>query len=142
MLQVDRARLQLDSKGVPYGEIELGAMIEIPAAALIVPIFLKYFDFLSIGTNDLIQYTLAVDRADESVAHLYDGHHPAVQFLINNTIELCVAAKKDVSVCGEMASDENYTQGLLAMGLRSFSMHPNQVLSFKKCVNSLNKLPD
>jgi phosphotransferase system enzyme I (PtsI) len=135
MLQVDRARLQLDSKGVPYGEIELGAMIEIPAAALIVPIFLKYFDFLSIGTNDLIQYTLAVDRADESVAHLYDGHHPAVQFLIKNTIAQCVAAKKEVSVCGEMAGDENYTQGLLAMGLRAFSMHPNQVPSFKRFVN-------
>jgi phosphoenolpyruvate-protein phosphotransferase (PTS system enzyme I) len=141
LLLVDRARVQLDTKGIAYGEIELGAMIEIPAAALIVPTFLKYFDFLSIGTNDLIQYTLAVDRADESVAHLYDGNHPAVQFLIQSTIEQCVAAKKEVSVCGEMAGDVNHLQALLAMGLRVFSMHPNQVPDFKYSNHLSNNLP-
>jgi phosphotransferase system enzyme I (PtsI) len=132
LLMVDRARTQLDAAGVPYGEIGLGAMIEVPAAALIVPTFLKYFDFLSIGSNDLIQYTLAVDRTDEAVAHLYDSNHPAVQFLIESTIKQSIAAGKSISVCGEMAGDESHTQALLAMGLRSFSMHPSQMASFKK----------
>jgi phosphoenolpyruvate-protein phosphotransferase (PTS system enzyme I) len=104
----------------------------VPAAALIVPTFLKYFDFLSIGSNDLIQYTLAVDRADESVAHLYDANHPAVQFLIESTIKQCLAAGKSISVCGEMAGDELHFQALLAMGLRAFSMHPSQMHAFKK----------
>ena len=145
LLLVDRARLQLETQGMAYGDIDIGAMIEIPAAALIVPTFLKYFDFLSIGTNDLIQYTLAVDRTDESVAHLYDGNHPAVQFLIKSTIEQCIAAKKEVSVCGEMAGDEQHTQALLAAGLRVFSMHPNQVPNFKHrqhlATNLANSLP-
>lgn len=141
MLLLDRARLELDAKGVTYGDIAVGAMIEIPAAALIVPIFLKYFDFLSIGTNDLIQYTLAVDRADEAVAHLFDGNHPAVQFLIKHTIEQCRVAKKEISVCGEMAGDTAYTQALLAMGLRAFSMHPNQIPSFKYCNQLVKGLP-
>ncbi len=140
LLLLDRARLQLDAKGIAYGAIELGAMIEIPAAALIVPTFLKYFDFLSIGTNDLIQYTLAVDRADESVAHLYDGHHPAVQFLLRTTIEQCLAAGKDVSVCGEMAGDTGYTLGLVSMGLRSFSMHPTQISRFKRNIQQNHTL--
>jgi phosphoenolpyruvate-protein phosphotransferase (PTS system enzyme I) len=132
LLMVDRARTQLEAIGVPYGEVGLGAMIEVPAAALIVPTFLKYFDFLSIGSNDLIQYTLAVDRTDEAVAHLYDANHPAVQFLIESTIKQCLKAGKSISVCGEMAGDESHTQALLAMGLRSFSMHPSQMTSFKK----------
>jgi phosphoenolpyruvate-protein phosphotransferase (PTS system enzyme I) len=131
-LMVDRARTQLDAAGVAYGEIGLGAMIEVPAAALCVPTFLKYFDFLSIGSNDLIQYTLAVDRTDESVAHLFDAKHPAVQFLIESTIKQCVAAGKSVSVCGEMAGDEMHTKALLAMGLRIFSMHPSQIIPFRK----------
>ena len=132
LLMVDRARTQLGAIGVPYGEIGIGAMIEVPAAALTVPTFLKYFDFLSIGSNDLIQYTLAVDRADESVAYLYDAKHPAVQFLIESTIKQCIAAGKSISLCGEMAGDETHFQALLAMGLRTFSMHPSQMHSFKK----------
>jgi phosphotransferase system enzyme I (PtsI) len=132
LLMVDRARAQLNAQSVLYGDIGLGAMIEVPAAALIVPTFLKYFDFLSIGSNDLIQYTLAVDRTDESVAHLFDAKHPAVKFLIESTIKQCVAAGKSVSVCGEMAGDEMHIQTLLDMGLRSFSMHPSQMPSFKK----------
>ncbi len=132
LLMVDRARVQLDASGVLYGEVRLGAMIEVPAAALIVPTFLKYFDFLSIGSNDLIQYTLAVDRANEEVAHLYDATHPAVQFLIESTIKQCLAAGKSVSVCGEMAGDEMHFKALLDMGLRTFSMHPSQMFSFKK----------
>jgi phosphotransferase system enzyme I (PtsI) len=107
-------------------------MIEIPAAALSLKLFLKYFDFLSIGTNDLIQYTLAIDRADESVAHLYDPCHPAVLRLIADTIAECNAQGKGVSVCGEMAGDVGMTKLLLGMGLRSFSMHPSQILAVKQ----------
>jgi phosphotransferase system enzyme I (PtsI) len=109
-------------------------MIEIPAAALTLKMFLKYFDFLSIGTNDLIQYTLAIDRADESVAHLYDPCHPAVLRLIADTIAECNAQGKGVSVCGEMAGDVSMTKLLLGMGLRSFSMHPSQILAVKQQV--------
>jgi phosphotransferase system enzyme I (PtsI) len=129
---IDHARSMLDRKGMAYGPVKLGAMIEIPAAALSLPLFLKYFDFLSIGTNDLIQYTLAIDRADESVAHLYDPLHPAVLQLVANTIAECRARGKDVSVCGEMAGDTTLTRLLLGLGLRSFSMHPAQILAVKQ----------
>ncbi len=131
MALIDQARQELDRRGVAYGPVRLGAMIEIPAAALSVRLFLKYFDFLSIGTNDLIQYTLAIDRADESVAHLYDPLHPAVLRLIADTIAECNRQGKGVSVCGEMAGDVAMTRLLLGLGLRSFSMHPSQILSVK-----------
>ncbi|MEP6588012.1 MAG: phosphoenolpyruvate--protein phosphotransferase [Polaromonas sp.] len=129
---INQARAQLDAHGVAYGPVRLGAMIEIPAAALTVPVFLKYFDFLSIGTNDLTQYTLAIDRADESVAHLYDPCHPAVLRLVADTIAECNAQDKGVSVCGEMAGDVSMTRLLLGLGLRSFSMHPSQILAVKQ----------
>ncbi len=129
---IDHARVQLDNRGVTYGPLKIGAMIEIPAAALTLKLFLKYFDFLSIGTNDLIQYTLAIDRADESVAHLYDPLHPAVLQLIANTLSEAQAQGKPVSVCGEMAGDVSMTRLLLGMGLRSFSMHPAQILAVKQ----------
>jgi phosphoenolpyruvate-protein phosphotransferase (PTS system enzyme I) len=129
---IDRARVELDNRGIAYGPVEIGAMIEIPAAALTLKVFLKYFDFLSIGTNDLIQYTLAIDRADESVAHLYDPLHPAVLRLVALTITECIAQGKQVSVCGEMAGDISLTRLLLGMGLRSFSMHPAQILAVKQ----------
>ena len=129
---IDHARAELDNRGVPYGPVQIGAMIEIPAAALTLKVFLRYFDFLSIGTNDLIQYTLAIDRADESVAHLYDPLHPAVLRLVAGTIAECVAQGKEVSVCGEMAGDVSLTRLLLGMGLRSFSMHPAQILAVKQ----------
>ena len=132
MALIDHARVQLDNRGVPYGPVRIGAMIEIPAAALTLKVFLKYFDFLSIGTNDLIQYTLAIDRADESVAHLYDPMHPAVLRLVANTIAEGQAQGKQVSVCGEMAGDVTMTRLLLGMGLRSFSMHPAQILTVKQ----------
>jgi phosphoenolpyruvate-protein phosphotransferase (PTS system enzyme I) len=132
LAHVERARAQLDQRGVAYGDVALGAMIEIPAAALSLRLFLKYFDFLSIGTNDLIQYTLAIDRADESVAHLYDPMHPAVLRLVADTIAECRAQGKDVSVCGEMAGDVAFTRLLLGLGLRSFSMHPAQILAVKQ----------
>jgi phosphoenolpyruvate-protein phosphotransferase (PTS system enzyme I) len=129
---IDFARAELDNRGVAYGPIKLGAMIEIPAAALSLKIFLRYFDFLSIGTNDLIQYTLAIDRSDESVAHLYDPLHPAVLRLVAETIAECNAQGKGVSVCGEMAGDVSFTRLLLGLGLRSFSMHPAQILAVKQ----------
>jgi phosphoenolpyruvate-protein phosphotransferase (PTS system enzyme I) len=129
---VARAREQLDARGRVYGSVRLGAMIEIPAAALTVPLFLRHFDFLSIGTNDLIQYTLAIDRADEAVAHLYDPVHPAVLQLVASTIAQCRAQGKGVSVCGEMAGDVAMTRLLLGLGLRSFSMHPSQILAVKQ----------
>ena len=132
MALVKQAQLDLDARGVAYGPVRLGAMIEIPAAALSLKLFLKHFDFLSIGTNDLIQYTLAIDRADESVAHLYDPLHPAVLRLVADTIAEGAAQGKSVSVCGEMAGDVNLTRLLLGMGLRSFSMHPSQVLLVKQ----------
>ena len=129
-----RARAQLDGQGVAYGPLKVGAMIEIPAAALTVPMFLSYFDFLSIGTNDLIQYTLAIDRADEQVADLYDPLHPAILHLVANTIAQGLAQDKTISVCGEMAGDPSLTRLLLGMGLRSFSMHPTQILAVKQVV--------
>ena len=129
---LDMARSQLDARGVAYGQVDLGAMIEVPAAALTARLFLKYFDFLSIGTNDLIQYTLAIDRADESVAHLYDPMHPAVLQLLADTIRAAREAGKPVSVCGEMAGDTAFTKLLLGLGLRSFSMHPAQILAVKQ----------
>jgi phosphotransferase system enzyme I (PtsI) len=132
LAHIDHARAMLDNKGVVYGPVKLGAMIEIPAAALSLKLFLKHFDFLSIGTNDLIQYTLAIDRADESVAHLYDPLHPAVLQLVANTISECRAQGKEVSVCGEMAGDTTLTRLLLGLGLRSFSMHPAQILAVKQ----------
>lgn len=129
-----RARAQLDERAEVYGSVRLGAMIEVPAAALCVRMFLRHFDFLSIGTNDLIQYTLAIDRVDESVAHLYDPLHPAILHLVASVIAEARAQGKGVSVCGEMAGDPAMTRLLLGMGLRSFSMHPSQILTVKQQV--------
>lgn len=131
---LEAAKQQLQQRGQAFSEVELGAMIEIPAAALMIRALLPHFDFFSIGTNDLIQYTLAIDRADEAVAHLYDPWHPAVLGLIAQTISVATAAGKSVSVCGEMAGDPAFTEVLLAMGLRSFSMHPAQISAIKQRV--------
>jgi phosphoenolpyruvate-protein phosphotransferase (PTS system enzyme I) len=129
---VARARQQLQELGRPHGDIEIGAMVEVPAAVLILPSLLRHFDFISIGTNDLIQYALAIDRADEAVAHLYDPWHPAILRLIAQAIGEARAMGKSVSVCGEMAGDPAFTDILLAMGLRSFSMHPSQIAAIKQ----------
>jgi phosphotransferase system enzyme I (PtsI) len=129
---IEQARGELDARGQAHGAVKLGAMIEVPAAALTVKLFLRHFDFLSIGTNDLIQYTLAIDRADEAVAHLYDPAHPAVLRLVADTITECRRQGKGVSVCGEMAGDVHFTRLLLGLGLRSFSMHPSQILAVKQ----------
>ena len=136
-----RARQQLTDAGKPFGLVEVGAMIEVPAAALILPAFLRHFDFVSIGTNDLIQYTLAIDRADESVSHLYDPWHPAVLHLMARTIQQSCAAGKPVSVCGEMAADPAFLELLLAMGLRSLSMHPARIAAIKQRVLRIDTRP-
>ena len=130
---IEQAKFQLREQNIKYDPaIEVGAMIEIPAAALALPMFVKRMNFLSIGTNDLIQYTLAIDRVDYEVAHLYNPLHPAVLQLIGMTIAAGQKAGIDVAVCGEMAGDIKLTRLLLGMGLREFSMHPAQLLSVKQ----------
>jgi phosphotransferase system enzyme I (PtsI) len=129
---VRQAREMLDDQKTPYDRrIQIGGMIEVPAAALSLPYFLKKLDFLSIGTNDLIQYTLAIDRTDDAVAHLYNPLHPAVLQLIAQTIRAAKRARTPVAVCGEMAGDSAMTRLLLGFGLREFSMHPAQLLAIK-----------
>ena len=127
-----QAKAQLTDRGQVFSDVQVGAMVEIPAAALMLGSLLRHFDFISIGTNDLIQYTLAIDRADEAVSHLYDPWHPAVLKLIASTIAQANLAGKNVCVCGEMAGDPAFTELLLAMGLRSFSMHPAQISAIKQ----------
>ena len=129
-----RARQQLEDAGKPHAPVTVGAMIEVPAAAVIIDRFLRHFDFVSVGTNDLIQYTLAIDRADEAVSHLYDPWHPAVLALLKQVIAAAVAQGKPVSVCGEMAGDADFTELLLSFGLRSFSMHPSCIAEIKQRV--------
>jgi phosphotransferase system enzyme I (PtsI) len=130
---IAQAKRQLEARGQPFdANIKVGAMIEIPAAVLMLPLFLRRMDFLSIGTNDLIQYTLAIDRADNAVAHLYDPLHPAVLQLIARTIQEAHRAGVPVAVCGEMAGDPTMTRLLVGMGLREFSMHPAQLLRVKQ----------
>ena len=109
-------------------------MIEIPAAVIAMDAFVSRLDFLSIGTNDLIQYTLAVDRADEAVAHLYNPLHPAVVRLLAQAIGAANKAGKPIAVCGEMAGEVDLTRLLLGLGLRNFSMHPAHLLSVKQRV--------
>ncbi|MBP0599072.1 phosphoenolpyruvate--protein phosphotransferase [Herbaspirillum sp. LeCh32-8] len=129
---IEQAKQQLRERKQKFDEeIPVGAMIEIPAAALALPLFIKRLDFLSIGTNDLIQYTLAIDRVDHEVAHLYDPLHPAVLYLLSTVISQGRKAGIPVSVCGEMAGDLKWTRLLLGMGLLEFSMHPSQILSVK-----------
>ena len=132
---VARAREQLRERKHKFdARAPVGGMIEVPAAALSLPAFLQRLKFLSIGTNDLIQYTLAIDRADAAVAHLYDHLHPAVLQLISRTIRAGEKARTPVSVCGAMAGELELTELLLGMGLRQFSMHPSQILGVKQRV--------
>jgi phosphotransferase system enzyme I (PtsI) len=130
---IQTAKNQLEAEDISFDPgIQVGAMIEIPAAALSLPLFIRRLDFLSIGTNDLIQYTLAIDRADNAVAHLYDPLHPAVLRLIAGIIRDAKSAQMPVSVCGEMAGDASMTRVLLGMGLTDFSLHSMQLLSVKQ----------
>lgn len=133
LAMIAQAKAELREAKIKFDDtVPVGAMIEIPAAALSLPMFVKRMNFLSIGTNDLIQYTLAIDRVDYEVAHLYNPLHPAVLQLISMTIAAGHKAGIDVAVCGEMAGDVKLTRLLLGMGLREFSMHPAQLLSVKQ----------
>jgi phosphotransferase system enzyme I (PtsI) len=130
-----RAKEQLAAEGVAFDRaLAVGAMIEIPAAALALPMFVRRLAFLSLGTNDLIQYTLAIDRTDDTVAHLYDPLHPAVLHLVAHVIRSANRARVPVAVCGEMAGEPSLTRLLLGFGLRNFSMHPAQLLAVKERV--------
>src|SRR5690606_5623524 len=130
---IEQAKQQLrDAKRKFDPDLPVGAMNEVPAAALSLPMFVKRLDFLSIGTNDLIQYTLAIDRVDHEVAHLYSALHPAVIFLLSHIISTGQRAGLPVSVCGEIAGDPSLCRLLLGMGLREFSMHPSQIPSIKQ----------
>jgi phosphotransferase system enzyme I (PtsI) len=132
---IEQAKESLREQGVPFDSgVEVGGMIEIPAAVIAMDAFLARLDFLSIGTNDLIQYTLAVDRADEAVAHLYNPLHPAVIRLLALAIGGANKARKPIAVCGEMAGEVNLTRLLLGLGLRNFSMHPAHLLTVKQRV--------
>ena len=132
LLLIERAKQSLRLEKVAFNnDIEVGGMIEIPAAALCAEAFAKELDFLSIGTNDLIQYSLAIDRTDDSVSHLYNPLHPAILQLIEITLKAGKKLGKKVSVCGEMAGDSKLTRLLLGLGLRQFSMHPSHILSVK-----------
>ncbi|SBT06904.1 Phosphoenolpyruvate-protein phosphotransferase [Candidatus Accumulibacter aalborgensis] len=136
---IARAKASLRAERVPFDEtIQVGAMIEIPAAALAIGLFLRRMNFLSIGTNDLIQYTLAIDRSDEQVAQLYDPLHPAVLMLLAHTIASAEKVDIPVSICGELAGDPSLTRLLLGMGLRQFSMHPAQILLVKQKIMQSN----
>jgi phosphotransferase system enzyme I (PtsI) len=139
MTLIQQAKSQLEERGQPYDRaIQVGGMIEIPAAALALPIFMRRLHFLSIGTNDLIQYTLAIDRTDDAVAHLYDPLHPAVLTLVANTIQTATRGGMPIAVCGEMAGDLQFTRLLLGLGLRNLSMHPSQLLPIKERILHTN----
>ena len=135
LAMIEAAKASLQAENTPFdASVQVGGMIEVPAAALAVEWLAKRLDFLSIGTNDLIQYTLAIDRTDDSVAHLYDPLHPAVINLVAHTLQVAKRLKRPVSVCGEMAGDPKLTRLLLGLGLRSFSMHPAHLLAVKQQV--------
>ncbi len=139
---IAQAKASLERQNIPFDRgIAVGGMVEVPGAALALGYFVKHLDFLSIGTNDLIQYTLAIDRTDDTVSHLYDPLHPAVLQLISHTIRTATRAGIPVAVCGEMAGDLAATRLLLGFGLREFSMHPAQLLPIKQQVLRTN-IPD
>ena len=136
---IDDLKLELKNKLIKFDqEIKVGGMIEVPASAICADIFADKLDFLSIGTNDLIQYTMAIDRINDEVNYLYDPLHPAVLRLIQATIVAGQKANIPISMCGEMAGEKEYTQLLLGLGLREFSMHPATLLEVKEIINKTN----
>ncbi|MEK7302018.1 MAG: phosphoenolpyruvate--protein phosphotransferase [Pseudomonadota bacterium] len=139
---IEQAKQSLRDEKIHFNEhVKVGGMIEIPAAALCVEMFMRKLDFLSIGTNDLIQYTLAVDRIDDTVAHLYDPFHPAILWLVSRVIQTANRDKVPVAICGEMAGDKQFTRLLLGFGLQQFSMYPAQLLTIKDQILK-SHLPD
>lgn len=134
---VEEIRAEFRATSIEFDpRMPIGGMIEVPAAAICTDIFAQYLDFLSIGTNDLIQYTVAVDRYNDEVSYLYDALHPGVLKLIHRTIEAGKKAGKPVAVCGEMAGDTRYVRLLLGFGLREFSVYPAVLLEIKRIINS------
>jgi len=134
-LLLDEAREELDAHGIAYDpKMPLGGMIEVPAAALAIPELALHLDFISVGTNDLLQYALAAERVDELVTHLYDPQHPGVVRLLRHIFREANASRIPVTVCGEIAGDRQYTRLLLALGLKDFSMHPGRLLEVKQVV--------
>ena len=132
---IELARGELLREGFKVADdVPVGAMIEVPAAAIASPMLAQHARFFSIGTNDLIQYTLAIDRVDDEVNYLYDPLHPAVLHLIRRTIKAGARAGIPVAMCGEMAGDSRYTRLLLGLGLTDFSMHPANVLEVKQII--------
>jgi phosphotransferase system enzyme I (PtsI) len=130
---------ELDIQGIAYApDVPIGGMIEVPAAALAAASFARHLDFLSIGTNDLIQYALAIDRVDDEVNYLYDPTHPAVLKLLQTTIAAGQRANVEVGMCGEMAGDERFIPILIGMGLRSLSMHPDALSRVKAVIRRAN----
>jgi len=143
LAMIEEVKLDLDDHAIPYNpRLPIGGMIEVPAAAVCADIFAKRLDFLSIGTNDLIQYTIAIDRVNDEVNYLYDPLHPAVLRLIHTTLRAGEEANIPVAMCGEMAGDVRYVRLLLALGLRRFSVHPASLLEVKKIIieSDLGKL--
>jgi len=139
LAMIEQAKKQLNKAGKKFdADVEIGAMVEVPAAILALPMFINRLDFLSIGTNDLIQYALAIDRVDPEVAHLYNPLHPAILLMLSMTIRAGEKAGIPVAVCGEIAGDPVLTRLLLGMGLREFSMHPTQLLSVKQEILNSN----
>ena len=135
---LSQATAELQAEGVELAEkVDLGIMIEIPSAALIIDAFLPHLDFISIGTNDLIQYTLAVDRINEHVTHLYDPYHPAVIRLLDHVVQAARKKGKWVSVCGEMVSDPHAVPLLVGMGVDSLSVSPRMFLRVKQVLRGL-----
>ena len=136
---IEDLKTELDNNSIDYdADIQIGGMVEVPAAAICADIFAKKLDFLSIGTNDLIQYTMAIDRVNDEVNYLYDPLHPAVLRLIQGTIKAGQKANIPVSMCGEMAGEKEFTQLLLGLGLREFSVHPATLLEIKKIITNTN----
>jgi len=132
---LEEAREELDESGLAFDpNLPLGGMIEVPAAAMAIEEFSRHLEFISVGTNDLLQYMLAADRADEQVAHLYDLQHPGVVRLLRHIFRAAEASRIPVTVCGEVAGERRYTRLLLALGLREFSMHPSRLLEVKQVI--------
>lgn len=136
---LDEARNELEQRGFAYdASMQLGGMIEVPAAALATANLARHLDFLSVGTNDLLQYALAADRVDEQVAHLYDPQHPGVVQLLQFVVDAARSREVPVAVCGELAGDRRYIRLLLALGIREFSMHANRLLEVRQIVTQTN----
>ena len=132
---IDEIKAELEEQQVEFDvNLPVGAMVEVPAAAICADIFAEQLDFLSIGTNDLIQYTMAIDRVNDEVSYLYEPLHPAVLRLIRMTLDAGARANIPVAMCGEMAGDTKFTQLLLGLGLREFSVHPAYLLEVKKII--------